>query len=415
MPLISVVIPVHNGARFLSGAVASVLGQKYPPLEIIVVDDGSTDHLELAIENLPVEVKRIRQPQRGPAAARNIGITLASGEFLAFLDVDDLWPPGMLAELLGCMVDPECEVAAGWAQMAVYDEADGVTTPFGIPEESFPHHIGAGLYRRSVFEAVGLFDPRMRYAEDIDWFARFRESGRTVRRLPLPTLIRRRHGTNMTNGRDVVGLGVVRAVKKSLDRRRLRDDDVMAEPDDVMPSERDFNRRNIEEFRANGGKVGGQFEGFPLLLLTSTGARSGEQRTNLMAYFDIDDKIYVIGSAAGRDRDPAWAFNLRAHPAVTVEIGTNARRGVTAHELPRLERDRIYGIVVERAPGFGDYATRTERVIPVFELTPDPPRVAGEPTEPPCSRVNPPTRPTVPTPVRWAVGSAQAREQDTSP
>lgn len=144
----------------------------------------------------------------------------------------------------------------------------------------------------------------------------------------------------------------------------------MSEPDHVMRSERDFNRRNIEEFRANGGKVGGQFEGFPLLLLTSTGARSGEQRSNLMAYFDIEDKIYVIGSAAGRDRDPAWVFNLRAHPAVTIEIGTDAPRVVTAHELPRPERDRIFGIVVGRAPGFGDYATRTERVIPVFELSP---------------------------------------------
>ena len=145
----------------------------------------------------------------------------------------------------------------------------------------------------------------------------------------------------------------------------------MSEPDGGLPAERDFNRRNIAEFRANGGKVGGQFEGFPLLLLTSTGARSGEQRTNLMAYFDIADEIYVIGSAAGRDRDPSWVFNLRAHPVVTIEIGTDAPRSVTARELPRPERDRVYAIVVERAPGFADYATRTERVIPVFELTPD--------------------------------------------
>jgi deazaflavin-dependent oxidoreductase (nitroreductase family) len=129
-----------------------------------------------------------------------------------------------------------------------------------------------------------------------------------------------------------------------------------------------FNQRNIEEFRANGGKVGGQFEGFPLLLLTSTGAKSGAQRVNPVAYFDIDDKIYVVGSSAGRERDPAWAFNIRANPEVTVEIGTDGPRAVTAHELPREERDRIYEIVKQRAPGFADYETSTDRVIPVFEL-----------------------------------------------
>lgn len=70
--------------------------------------------------------------------------------------------------------------------------------------------------------------------------------------------------------------------------------------EDALSSERDFNERNIDEFRRNGGKVGGQFEGFPLLLLTSTGARSGAQRTNPVAYFDIDGRIYVVGSSAGR-------------------------------------------------------------------------------------------------------------------
>ena len=87
-------------------------------------------------------------------------------------------------------------------------------------------------------------------------------------------------------------------------------------PDDEMASEREFNENNIEEFRRNGGKVGGQFEGFPLLLLTSSGAKSGAERVNLIGYFDIDDKIYVVGSAAGRDQSPAWVFNLRAHPDV---------------------------------------------------------------------------------------------------
>jgi deazaflavin-dependent oxidoreductase (nitroreductase family) len=140
--------------------------------------------------------------------------------------------------------------------------------------------------------------------------------------------------------------------------------------DDAMSGERDFNQRNIDEFRANGGKVGGQFEGFPLLLLTSTGAKSGQQRITPTAYFDIDGRIYIVGSSAGRDSDPAWAFNLRAYPEASVEIGTDPPRPVTARELPRAERDAIYPVVVEQAPGFGEYEKRTDRVIPVFELLP---------------------------------------------
>jgi deazaflavin-dependent oxidoreductase (nitroreductase family) len=139
---------------------------------------------------------------------------------------------------------------------------------------------------------------------------------------------------------------------------------------DEKDSERDFNERNIAEFRTNGGKVGGQFEGFPLLILTSTGAKSGERRENLIGYFDIDDKIYVVGSAAGRDASPGWVFNLRAQPAVTVEIGPDPPRAAVAHELPRAERDRLYAHIAERAPGFGEYEKRTDRVIPVFELMP---------------------------------------------
>jgi deazaflavin-dependent oxidoreductase (nitroreductase family) len=139
---------------------------------------------------------------------------------------------------------------------------------------------------------------------------------------------------------------------------------------DDLQSEREFNERNIEEFRTNGGKVGGQFEGFPLLIVTSTGAKSGARRENLVGYFDIDDKIYVVGSAAGRDSSPGWVFNFRAHPEVTVEIGAEPAHARTARELPRDERDRIFEIVKQRAPGFAEYEKRTDRVIPIFELVP---------------------------------------------
>jgi glycosyltransferase involved in cell wall biosynthesis len=220
MPRISVIIPVHNGARFLADAVASVLAQEYPALELIVVDDGSTDDLELAIAGLPVDVKCLHQRRQGPAAARNAGIGVASGDVLAFLDVDDLWPPGTLKKLLDSMAADDTEVVAGWAQLALYDDTTATTTPLEMSEPPFPYYIGAALYRRSVFDSVGLFDPELQYAEDTDWFARLHESGRTLQRLPITTLVVRRHGTNMTRGKNQVELGLVRAVKKSLDRRR---------------------------------------------------------------------------------------------------------------------------------------------------------------------------------------------------
>jgi deazaflavin-dependent oxidoreductase (nitroreductase family) len=141
---------------------------------------------------------------------------------------------------------------------------------------------------------------------------------------------------------------------------------------DEMDSEREFNERNIAEFRANEGKVGGQFEGFPLLILTSTGAKSGAPRENLVGYFDIDDTIYVVGSAAGRDASPGWVFNLRAHPTVKVEIGPEPQRDAVATELSSAERNRVYDLIVERAPGFGEYQKKTDRVIPVFALTATP-------------------------------------------
>ncbi|WP_078287957.1 nitroreductase family deazaflavin-dependent oxidoreductase [Mycobacterium sp. D16R24] len=133
-------------------------------------------------------------------------------------------------------------------------------------------------------------------------------------------------------------------------------------------TEQSFNEANIAEFRANGGKVGGQFEGFPLLLLTSTGAKSGAQRVNPLAYFDIDGTAYIVGSSAGRPKNPAWVANLRANPSVEVEIGANPKSNATAVELPRAQRDRVFEIVKQRAPGFAEYETLTDRVIPVFEI-----------------------------------------------
>lgn len=220
-PLVSVIIPVYNGADFLGEAVANVLAQGYPALEIIVVDDGSTDAIEAAVAKLPVDVRFFRQTNSGAASARNKGIRDASGEFIAFLDVDDLWPEGNLKLLGDALAQREdLDVAHGHAQVLVQNDSTGVYEYVGNPAESFPYYIGAGLYRRRAFERIGLFDTDLRYAEDTDWFNRAAESGLNVERLPAVTLHVRRHGANMTAGKSMVELNALRVFKKALDRKR---------------------------------------------------------------------------------------------------------------------------------------------------------------------------------------------------
>jgi deazaflavin-dependent oxidoreductase (nitroreductase family) len=130
----------------------------------------------------------------------------------------------------------------------------------------------------------------------------------------------------------------------------------------------DFNTQIIEEFRANEGRVGGQFEGAPLVLLTTAGARSGKLRTNPLAYLDGGDgTIYVFASKAGAPTHPDWYHNLLAHPSVTVERG-NERYEATASPVTGPLRDELYGRQVERFPGFGEYQEKAGRVIPVVAL-----------------------------------------------
>ncbi|MBP1821098.1 nitroreductase family deazaflavin-dependent oxidoreductase [Mycobacterium sp. OAE908] len=128
-----------------------------------------------------------------------------------------------------------------------------------------------------------------------------------------------------------------------------------------------FNKNIVDEFRVNGGKVGGPFEGATLLLLTTTGAKSGQPRLAPLAYLTIDDKMIIVGSKAGADTNPDWVHNVRANPRAHVEVGTDAY-DVTVRELPSEERDATYPKVVELAPGFGEYQAKTSRVIPLFEL-----------------------------------------------
>ena len=131
----------------------------------------------------------------------------------------------------------------------------------------------------------------------------------------------------------------------------------------------DWNTQIIDEFRANGGKVGGQFEGFPLLILHSTGAKSGLERVNPLAYRAVDGGYVVFGSKRGAPSHPDWFHNLVANPRVSVEVGTETL-GVTARVLEGEERDAIWDAQSSEHPIFAEYQEKSGRQIPVVLLTP---------------------------------------------
>ena len=131
----------------------------------------------------------------------------------------------------------------------------------------------------------------------------------------------------------------------------------------------DWNARNIAEFRRNHGRVGGQFEGAPLLLLHHIGARSGKSRTNPMMYLKDDDRYVVFASKAGADTNPDWYYNLKAHPDVEIEVGDETIN-VSAVEITGTEHDKLYSRQASLYPAFAKYQSQTRRIIPVIALTP---------------------------------------------
>jgi deazaflavin-dependent oxidoreductase (nitroreductase family) len=135
-----------------------------------------------------------------------------------------------------------------------------------------------------------------------------------------------------------------------------------------MPEVNDYNHAVIEEFRAHGGKLGGNFEGAPVLLLHSRGARSGKERVNPMMYLADGDRLVVFASKAGAPTNPDWYHNLVANPDASVEVGQE-QFPVHATVLIGAERDRLFAKQAELYPGFKEYESRTSRTIPVVALT----------------------------------------------
>ncbi len=238
-PLVSVIIPVYNGARFIVEAIHSIVAQEYGSLEIIVVDDGSTDETAKIVAGLDRDVRYVFQENAGPGAARNRGIRDASGDLIAFLDADDLWATGSLRLLIHRLLDdPELDVVHGYARLFKDGEPTG-GMDFLNPDEVFPYYIGAGLYRRRAFERAGLFEEQLRFSEDTEWYGRAAELGLRIDRLEGITLMVRRHENNMTRGKSLADLQMLRVFKLMLDRRRAA---AMEERNDASIPEQRWNR-----------------------------------------------------------------------------------------------------------------------------------------------------------------------------
>ncbi|HVO52154.1 MAG TPA: glycosyltransferase family A protein [Thermoanaerobaculia bacterium] len=219
-PLISTVIPVCNGERFLAEAVDSAIRQVPAPFEVIVVDDGSTDGTAGVCRSLGERVRYVHQENAGPSAARNRGLEMARGDFIAFLDADDLWPAEKFdLQLARFRSEPSLEVVLGYSRPFA-DARDGIPGRWFDVEPRFMYQVGSGLFRRGAFERAGVFDPELRFSEDVDWFLRAREAGVPMVVLQAVTVLYRQHGRNMTRGRSTRDLGFIRVLQRSLERRR---------------------------------------------------------------------------------------------------------------------------------------------------------------------------------------------------
>jgi len=224
--LVSCIVPVFNGERYLAEALDSILAQTWRPLEVIVVDDGSTDGTASVAARYGDRITCIRQPNAGPAAARNRGIDTANGPFLAFLDADDLWHGNKLARQMARFeARPELEISLTlvrnfWTPEVREEEERLRGHRFAQPIRAYSPP--AMLARRAVFGRVGRFDTALRMGEDNDWFLRAAEAGIVIEFMDEVLTFRRMHDSNL--GRDYAGTfdALPDIVKASLDRRRKR-------------------------------------------------------------------------------------------------------------------------------------------------------------------------------------------------
>ncbi|BAQ64671.1 glycosyltransferase [Geminocystis sp. NIES-3709] len=222
-PLISVIIGVYNGDRYLAETIESILAQTYQPIEIIIVDDGSTDRTaEIAQSFLP-QIKYFYKTHDGISATLNYGINLSQGDFIAFLDADDLWIPEKLnLQMEVFNTESEIDVVFGNVQQFISPELDEAEKKsLKIRVEIIPGYFkGTMLVKREVFNYVGLFNTSLKVADFIDWYLKLKDKNLKTSMLTEIVTKRRIHKNNMGIREKESRKDFARAIKTSLDRRR---------------------------------------------------------------------------------------------------------------------------------------------------------------------------------------------------
>jgi glycosyltransferase involved in cell wall biosynthesis len=221
-PLVSVVMAVRNGERFLSAAIESVLAQQWPALEILLVDGHSRDKTA-QIAKAYAPVRYIAQGNRGIADAYNVGIAAAAGEFITFLSHDDLWTMDKLSCQMAYMLDhPEAQYVV--AQVKFFLES-GHVLPSGfrpqlLEQEPVAYIMETLLARRSVFGRVGGFDPRLTSAEDVDWFSRAKDQNVPHGIIEQVLLHKRVHDANISLNDGATNQLLLKVLRQSIARKR---------------------------------------------------------------------------------------------------------------------------------------------------------------------------------------------------
>jgi len=216
-PSIATIIPAYNCERYLAEAIESVLAQNYRPLEIIVIDDGSTDDTAKIAKRFEPAIQYCFQANGGIGSARNRGIELAHSDFIAFLDADDLWPEGKLEhQMLAFHDNREIEAVFGLVQQ--FEQSSGGTTDVGALMTG--QLASSMLIRRESFDRVGPFRTDIKLGEFVDWYMRASEKGLRSRMLAEVVLRRRIHDSNTGLRHRDSSSDYVRLLKNALDRRR---------------------------------------------------------------------------------------------------------------------------------------------------------------------------------------------------